>query len=247
MSPITLGQSAPREEQLTREDVIAQIRNCQQDPAVSQYHALWYHAKHTWPLTRYQGVPMLKAPNDLQIYHEILWQTRPTLVIETGSCFGASAMWFADQIAPWGGRVISIDLVPPADVAARMGQQQQWPVVERPNLTFLTGSSLDPGIVAAVAEDAEVADRVLVSLDSNHSVAHVRAELDAYGHLAKPAGAYLVVEDTNMSGRPMRATDPGPGAAVDDWLTTCEDFAINPLCERYLLTFHPGGWLYRVR
>ena len=88
-------------DQITGEDMARMIHENQNRPAVAAFHAIWYQAKTTWAMTRYKGVPTLKCAEDLQIYHEILWQLRPRLVIETGTCFGGSALWFADQIEPW--------------------------------------------------------------------------------------------------------------------------------------------------
>jgi cephalosporin hydroxylase len=78
-----------------------------------------------------------------------------------------------------------------------------------PRITYLQGSSTDPAILAGVRERAAGARRVMVVLDSDHSFAHVTAELEHYAPLVTP-GDYLVVEDTNVNGRPV-VPDFGPG------------------------------------
>jgi len=87
---------------------------------------------------------------------------------------------------------------------------------------------------------------VMVVLDSNHHTDHVVDELDAYAPLVS-VGQLLVVEDTNISdpafmGKPIA----GPGQALAEWLPLHHEFVRETLCERFLLTFSPGGWLMRV-
>jgi cephalosporin hydroxylase len=215
------------------------------DPCVDAFHRRFYGAFYTWPMVRYKGVPLLKNPLDLHVYHEILWQLQPALVIETGTCFGGSALWFADQLAPWGGRVLSIDIKDKRDSAICVNDENAWPLVEHDRVRFLVGDSLSRETVAeATHEAAEALGPVMVSLDADHHADHVLRELDLYAPLAT-TGSYCVVEDTNVSGRPIAADDPGPGAAVDAWLEYHPGFSRNALCERFLLTFSPGGWLYR--
>lgn len=231
-----------RSEPHTPEELAAQIQAAQAQPCVDQFHMLWYHAPHTWAMTRYKGVPMLKCPMDLQVYHELIWDLRPDLVIETGTLFGGSALWFADQMEPWGGRVVSIDIENQREPVA--GGYQFTPV-KHPYITFLEGDSTAPATVARAAASAAPTDRVMVVLDSDHHEAHVRKELDAYAGLVS-VGSYLVVEDTNISGRPLVVPDDGgPGAAVESFVAEHPEFGANALCERFLLTMHPRGWLWR--
>jgi cephalosporin hydroxylase len=129
------------------------------------------------------------------------------------------------------GRVISIDIV-----------ERERPEHER--LTFITGSSTDPDVVAQVERAAREASPVMVILDSDHSRDHVLAELRAYAPLVTP-GSYLVVEDTNI-GRPVEPElTPGPHEALEAFLLESADFVRDPAREKFFLTFNPGGFLRR--
>jgi cephalosporin hydroxylase len=88
--------------------------------------------------------------------------------------------------------------------------------------------------------------RTMVILDSDHSAAHVSAELDAYRELVSP-GCYLIVEDTNVNGHPV-FTDHGPGPmeAIDAFLPSAPEFAIDYSRERFMLTLNPRGFLKRA-
>lgn len=231
---------------MAHDDVADLVSKGLQHPSVRHFHAHWYHQKTTWAMTRYRGVPTLKCPLDLQIYHEMIWQLRPAVVIETGTCFGGSALWFADQLnmvhGVDGHLVISIDIedrrTPPPDVP------NQWVRPDRYDIRWIIGDSSDPEIVAMVGRMSAGVDTMVV-LDSDHTKAHVLSELDAYAPMVS-SGQYLVVEDTNISGRPLTCPDdPGPGAALDEWIPNHPEFEPDVICERNLLTMHPGGWLRR--
>ena len=66
-----------------------------------------------------------------------------------------------------------------------------------PLITLIEGSSIDRAIVARIQGLVRKGEQVLVILDSNHTKAHVRAELEAYGPLVTP-GSYIVATDGSM-------------------------------------------------
>ena len=108
------------------------------------------------------------------------------------------------------------------------------------------GSSTDPAIVAQVRA-AAAGKRVMVILDSDHAAAHVAGELEAYHDLVA-VGCYLIVEDTNINGNPVRPDfGPGPMEALTAFMTGRDDFVSDPDRERFLLTLNPRGFLRRVR
>jgi len=87
----------------------------------------------------------------------------------------------------------------------------------------------------------------MVILDSDHKKDHVLGELQAYAPLVTK-GMYLIVEDTNINGRPVfPGFGPGPGEAVDEFLAANRAFVRDPARERFFVTFNPGGYLRRVQ
>lgn len=206
------------------------------------FHRRWYDAFYTHTMTYFEGVPLIKNPMDLWIYQEILWTLRPTLIIETGTALGGSALFFArqlDLLGVPGGKVVSIDIEHPKP------PKHVLPV--HPRITFVLGSSLDPDIQASVRAAASTHPRVMVVLDSDHGKEHVLAELAAYAPLVTP-GQFLVVEDTNIDVPLAKGWHggPGPGAALQEWLPHHGEFERDLIAERYVLTMHPGGWLRRA-
>lgn len=206
--------------------------------AVRDFHQLYFDARAynlTWRNTHWLGHPVLKCPLDLWLYQEILFRLRPTLIVETGTAFGGSALFLASMCDAIGhGRVVSVDLTPRA---ARP---------EHPRIQYLTGSSVNNLVVSTITEMARGASPVMVILDSDHAMAHVRQELEAYHPLVTP-GSYLIVEDTNLNGHPVEpGHGPGPMEAVRDFLATHLHFVHDPEMDKFLMSFNPGGFLKRL-
>jgi cephalosporin hydroxylase len=161
--------------------------------------------------------------------------TRPEVVVETGTWRGGSALYLASVCDLLGvGEVVSID------VAA---MRDDYP--QHPRITYLAGrSSTDPGVVEEVSSRAR-GRRTLVLLDSDHSQAHVEAELAAYTPLV-PVGCYVIVEDSNI-GQIRKDLMPGPLQAVETFLAGTDEFEIDRDREKFLITFNPSGHLRRVK
>jgi cephalosporin hydroxylase len=83
-------------------------------------------------------------------------------------------------------------------------------------------------------------------LDSNHHKEHVLSELRAYSRIVT-VGQYLIVEDTNLNGRPVLPEyGPGPHEAVQEFLAEDRRFEVDRSREKFMMTFNPGGFLKRV-
>jgi cephalosporin hydroxylase len=87
---------------------------------------------------------------------------------------------------------------------------------------------------------------VMVVLDSDHSRAHVLAELRAYAPLVTP-DSLILVQDGVIDVLPMFATTrPGPLKAIETFLAEDDRFEVDPRFDkRFLVTHHPSGWLRR--
>jgi cephalosporin hydroxylase len=170
------------------------------------------------------------------VYQEILHDIKPDIVLETGTARGGSALFLASILDLLGsGSLISIDIV----------LRPEWPT--HPRITYLTGSSTSAPILDQVHASVAGRSRVMVILDSDHRKDHVLEELRLYSPLVTK-GSYLIVEDTNINGRPVfPGFGPGPGEAVDDFLAANTAFERDPSRERFFVSFNPGGYLRRVR
>jgi cephalosporin hydroxylase len=198
------------------------------------YEIIYWH-DHTWTTTKWLGVPALKYPSDAWTYQEILFETRPDLIIETGTYQGGSALFLATICDSLGnGRVITIDV---DDRAGRPSHSR---------VTYLKGSSTGEQILTTITEAASAAQRIMVILDSDHAAEHVYQELVAYNGFVSP-GCYLVCEDTNVNGHPVYCKHgPGPTEALMRFLPDHPEFVVDYDRQRLGITAHPRGFLRRL-
>jgi cephalosporin hydroxylase len=207
--------------------------------SADEFHKLFYetaYAKGDAWNPKWLGVAALKCPFDLWVYQEILHEIKPDIVLETGTARGGSALFLASVLDLLGsGALVSIDIV----------RRPEWPT--HPRITYLTGSSTSAPIMVQVRTRVAGASRVMVILDSDHKKDHVLDELRLYSPLVT-RGSYLIVEDTNINGRPVfPGFGPGPAEAVDEFLAANTAFERDRSRERFFVTFNPGGYLRRMQ
>jgi cephalosporin hydroxylase len=191
-----------------------------------------YGESGVWWDTHWLGCNVCKCPLDLWMYQEIIHRTRPDVIIETGTFFGGSALYLASLFDLLdNGRVVTIDV-------------RVWGVRrEHPRILYLSGSSVDAEIVERVKAEIADAEKVMVILDSDHQKDHVLRELEIYGPMVTE-DCYLIVEDTPAA--KMIEDYEGPAEAIDDYLGSNNSFVVDPSCEKFLMTFNPGGYLKKV-
>jgi cephalosporin hydroxylase len=212
-----------------------------QQDLIRRFNCLYYDGPAGKPLymtTSWLGVPTLKCPLDTWIYQEILHQTRPEVIVETGVMFGGSSLYLASICDLNGiGQVIACDVT----------LAKVYPLVLRhPRISFVEGSSVDPTIFAKIRQACD-GKRTMVILDSDHSERHVLEELRLYSQLVTP-GCYLICEDTNINGHPVLPSfGPGPREALEQFLRESAGWLVDRDCERLLVTFNPSGYLLRLK
>jgi len=121
-------------------------------------------------------------------------------------------------------------------------------------MRLIEGSSTSGEVAEQVQALARGKQRVMVSLDSDHTHAHVLKELQLYAPLVTK-GSYLlvfdtVIEDLPPGSFPDRAWDKGnnPKTAVWEFLRTSDRFVIDENIDRKLLTsVAPSGYLRCVK
>jgi cephalosporin hydroxylase len=202
------------------------------------------------------GRPIIQYPQDIVAMQELVWALQPDLIVETGIAHGGSLILWSSLLelnalcgGPPDGRVLGVDI----DIRSHNRVAiEAHPLSGR--ITMIEGSSVDPAVVAEVGDAVAERERVLVCLDSNHTHAHVLAELQAYAPMTS-VGSYCVVFDTVIGDLPPgtfpdRPWGPGnnPMSAVQEYLTSHPEFEIDHRVEdKLLVTAAPGGYLKRVR
>jgi cephalosporin hydroxylase len=208
-----------------------------------RFHIQEYNAAsegRSWGEAKYFGCKIWKLPQDLHTYQEVITEIKPSLVIETGTAFGGSALYFAhlmDQLS--NGEVVSIDIKPIQPSYPRHHRIDYWAG------TSSTGAAVKEFLLWRIARKRN--DPVMVILDSLHTKEHVLAELEIYAPLVS-GGSYLVVEDTNVGPNDVVFPEhgPGPGDALREWLPKHPDFKIDVArSEKFGYSYHT--WLRRMR
>lgn len=228
------------------------------DAAFRVLSDLWlkvgWNQKYSYTMS-WLGVPIIQLPEDIVRYQEVVYALKPDVIIETGIAHGGSAILSASLLTLIGkGRVVAVDI----DIREHNRQRIESHALA-PLITLIQGSSTAPEIVDRIKAEVGPDQSVLVVLDSNHSYAHVTAELNAYAPLVS-VGSYIVSTDGIM--RDLTDVPRGDAAwAKDNPAQAAIDFcAKNPAFvledPRWLfseatlkgnITHWPDAWLKRIR
>jgi len=201
------------------------------------------------------GRPIIQLPEDIVRTQEVIWRVKPTLIVETGVAHGGSLVYSASLLKAMDipGRVIGIDI----DVRDHNRKAiESHPLA--PMISLLIGSSTSPDIVDTVKKSIAPGDRVLVILDSNHTYAHVRDELEAYCGIVTP-GSYIVATDgimRDLADVPHGQADwdgDNPARAAEDFANSHPEFVLEQPAWTFNesgltknLTHWPSAWLRRL-
>lgn len=203
------------------------------------YAYLW-----TW-----MGIPIIQLPADIMATQEVIWATKPDVIIETGVARGGSMVFMASLLELLGkGKVIGVDI----DIRAHNRDSiERSPLAKR--ISLIEGPSTSSSVVAKVRSEIPPGASVMVILDSDHSRDHVLAELRAYAGLVTP-GCYLVVADTLLGElqpdaelrNRSKAWSKGnePLSALKIFLEENDRFEVDPVINgKLILSSSTGGYL----
>ena len=222
---------------------VLQQRNLQLSVEKQREIMKLFHDLPIWDSLWFQNVRIIKNPLDLWMLQQVAYEVQPDFIVETGTWYGGSALWWSQTLSGMGldsARVLTVDI---QDLT---GQGASSHPLWKKHVDFFLGSSTDPRIVAKIADRVRNR-RVIVNLDSDHSMQHVLNELRLYAPMVNP-GSYIAVEDTHLDGVPTHPEQgPGPMAAVLRFLSepAGKDFEQDFTREAMVMTSYPGGWLRR--
>ena len=237
------------------ERIAAQGKNSELAAASAAFTTTSIQSKYSYNFS-WLGRPIIQYPQDMVAMQEIIWTVQPDLIIETGIAHGGSLIFSAAMLelnaacgGPTDARVLGLDIdIRPHNRTAI----EAHPLARR--IDMIQGSSVAPEIIADVKARAAGKQRILLSLDSNHTHEHVLAELEAYAPLTT-VGCYCVVFDTVVENlAPELFKDrpwcPGnsPMSAVNEYLKNHREFEIDTnIDQKLLISVAPKGYLKRVR
>ena len=183
----------------------------------------------------YFGVKAAKSPLDSWIYQEILFETKPDVIIEIGNLFGGGTLALAHFCDIMGkGKVIGLDIdhskISPA-------------VSKHPRITLMQGDAC--ALYERVMELISQEDSVLVIEDSSHTYENTLNVLRTYSSLIKP-GHYIIVEDSICYHGLEVGPSPGPYEAIERFVAENKNFIIDRSKEEFVITWNPKGYLKRI-
>ena len=231
------------------EHIRTQARRMAVDPEVQRLGMKALVASDVFDYTyfwKWLGLPIIQMPDDVLALQEIIWETRPQVVIETGFARGGSAILYSSILSMIGeGSVVSVDI--------EIREHNRRAVEEHPfggRVNLVEGSSTALGTVDRVAALVPDGAGVMVVLDSNHTHRHVLDELRIYGPMVTQ-GQFLVVSDTIVEDIPPQTHRPrewGPGnnpmTALQEYLRETNRFEPDPwFNSKVLITSSRGGYL----
>ncbi|MFQ5702370.1 MAG: cephalosporin hydroxylase family protein [Acidobacteriota bacterium] len=217
-----------------------------------QWLKIGWNEKATYTYT-WLGRPIIQLPDDMIRMQEVIYTVRPDFIIETGVAHGGSLVFYASLCKLMGrGRVIGIDIE-----IRRHNRQAIEAHPLFPLISLVEGDSVLPKTVAHVRSLLSPGEKGLVILDSSHTKAHVRAELDVYHAFVSP-GSYIVATDGIMRelhdvprGKSTWASD-NPAAAAIEFAAAHPEFVLEQppwlFNESRLdrnITHWPAAWLRR--
>lgn len=219
---------------------------------LEQMNANRYAYNFTW-----FGRPVIQIPQDTMTFQELIWRVKPDLIIETGIAHGGSLVFSASMLAllELFGEIdnplvvgIDIDIRPHNRLAIEEHPAAKW-------IKMIEGSSISPNVIDQIYAIAKNKKRIMLFLDSNHTHAHVLAELKAYAPLVTK-DSYCVVADTGIedidpslvaSGREW-CKGNSPKSALTEYLKNHDEFIIDGFYhEKAWVTSAPGGFIKRVK
>jgi cephalosporin hydroxylase len=209
--------------------------------------------KYTYGFT-WLGRPIIQLPEDMIRIQEVIHRVQPDVILETGVAHGGSLIYYASLCKAMDrGRVIGVDI--------EIRPHNRKAIEEHPlagYITLIEGSSTSAATLAKVRGLIRPDEKVLVLLDSNHTKAHVRSELELYAPLVGP-GSYIVATDGIMAavaGRP--GSKPGwewdnPSEAAREFAASNPQFTLeepgflfNEGKVGHHVTHWPSAYLRRV-
>ena len=199
------------------------------------------------------GVPIIQMPADIMATQEVIFKTKPDIIIETGVARGGSVIFLAAiQKLLGDGIVIGVDI----DIRQHNRQSIENSLFSE-RIKLIEGPSTSPSTLELISSYIKRDSKVMVILDSDHSRQHVLDECLAYSKFVT-AGNYLVVADTLMGFYDQKTAPKDrsmhwfagnePLSAIKDFFDLNSDFIVDQeINGKLILSSSPRGYLKKEK
>lgn len=214
-------------------------------------------ANERWYDQSWLGIPIWQLPEDLMRLQSLVVDIRPKWIIETGTKFGGSAIFFASLLQLLGhseGGVLTVDIESQAEARETFSSHPLKSWVRK----AIVDDAASPEVVAAFRQQIEEdPGTVMVFLDDNHNADHVLSEMEQYASLVT-VNSYMVVADTvfaDLGGTPVgkpnpkypSVTDSNPRIAITEFMQRRDDFIRDDRFSGRGIGNFSDGFLKRVK
>jgi cephalosporin hydroxylase len=205
---------------------------------------LSFYSTHSW-----LDEPILQTPEDIITQQEIIYKTKPEVIIEVGVCWGGSILFYnmLSKILPIK-KIIGIDIFIPKNLKKRLKRRCDN------KLLLIENDSTDEVLIDKLKKMLKKYKNFYIHLDSNHTYEHVLKELNLYSKFLNKNN-YIVADDTIIDeipnqtyrSRPWNKSN-NPMKAVKEFLKKNKNFKINKkLNHNHLISSAPNGYIYRQK
>ena len=208
----------------------------------SDKHNLSY--LHSW-----FGEPILQTPDDIITQQELIFKTKPEVIIETGVCWGGSTLLYnlLSKELPIK-KIIGIDIFIPNNLRKRLEKKCGK------KLLLINGDSTDTKIVERIKKITKKFRNFYIHLDSNHTFEHVYKELKVYSKFLKKNN-YIIASDTIVNEIPKQLHRPrvwnkknNPMIAVNKFIRENPNFIIDKKVNyKQLISSNPNAYIKKIK
>lgn len=201
----------------------------------------------------YFGRPIIQYPQDIFSLQEIIFETKPDLIIEIGIAHGGSLIFNSSMLNLLNLYKKKKRMVLGVDIDIRKHNLDAIKKHPFSNLIkTIEGSSTDEKIYKKIKKISSKYKKVLLILDSNHTHDHVLKELKKYSTLVTK-NSYCLVFDTVLNNLPNKLMENrpwnnknNPMTAVKEFLKKNKKFKVEKKYEnKNIITCMPNGVLKR--
>ena len=172
----------------------------------------------------YFGRPIIQYPQDIFSLQEIIFETKPDLIIEIGIAHGGSLIFNSSMLNLLNLYKKKKRMVLGVDIDIRKHNLDAIKKHPFSNLIkTIEGSSTDEKIYKKIKKISSKYKKVLLILDSNHTHDHVLKELKKYSTLVTK-NSYCLVFDTVLNNLPNKLMENRPWNNKNNPMTAVKEF-----------------------
>lgn len=197
-------------------------------------------------ITSYKDIHVSKLPSDCWSFQEIIYERKPTVIIEIGNRAGGSTVMLRDFLKS--SDIVGAKYVIGIDVDRSMLSVK---ALNAPDIEWVDGNAGDERILAKVKSLISEHDRVMVIDDSTHEYFNTLELLRMYSPLVTK-DQYFIVEDTAIgeffptAGGELK-NKKRAYAAVQEFMSDNDKFEVDRTREKFFITLNPEGYLEKIR